>query len=84
MYGVRSFLIPFSAWVSHMLCPTVQEGHFSGELWGLATHPTNGNIFATAGDDCTVRIWSIALGVMLRKAVVDGSCRALAWSPDGR
>ena len=61
-----------------------QEGHFSGQLWGLAVHPTDGDIFATAGDDRSIRVWSISLGVMLRKAYVDGTCRALGWSPDGR
>ncbi|CAM9178110.1 unnamed protein product, partial [Ectocarpus sp. 13 AM-2016] len=62
----------------------MQEGHFSGQLWGLAAHPTDGDIFATAGDDHSIRVWSVSLGVMLRKAYVDGTCRALAWSPDGR
>lgn len=61
-----------------------QEGHFSGQLWGLAVHPSDGDIFATAGDDHSIRVWSISLGVMLRKAYVDGSCRALGWSPNGR
>ncbi|CAN0063286.1 unnamed protein product [Pylaiella littoralis] len=62
----------------------MQEGHFCGQLWGLATHPTDGDIFATAGDDHSIRVWSILLGVMLRKAYVDGTCRALGWSPNGR
>ncbi|CAB1096047.1 unnamed protein product [Ectocarpus sp. CCAP 1310/34] len=62
----------------------LQEGHFSGQLWGLAAHPTDGDIFATAGDDHSIRVWSVSLGVMLRKAYVDGTCRALGWSPDGR
>ena len=31
------------------------EGHYSGELWGLATHPLNPDLFLTAGDDCTIR-----------------------------
>ncbi|CAM9099953.1 unnamed protein product [Discosporangium mesarthrocarpum] len=62
----------------------MQEGHFSGQLWGLATHPTDPDVCATAGDDKSIRIWSISLGMMVRKAFVDGSCRALGWSPDGQ
>jgi len=32
------------------------EGHFYGELWALAVHPTN-STFATACDDKTLRVW---------------------------
>ena len=32
------------------------QGHGAGEVWGLAPHP-NSDVFATAGDDGTVRIW---------------------------
>jgi hypothetical protein len=28
----------------------LQEGHHSGELWGLTTHPTDPDVYATAGD----------------------------------
>jgi hypothetical protein len=28
----------------------LQEGHHSGELWGLSTHPTDPDVYATAGD----------------------------------
>ena len=34
------------------------QGHFGGELWGLATNPTNSTI-ATAGGDKYVRLWDI-------------------------
>lgn len=27
------------------------HSHFKGELWGLATHPTNADLIATVGDD---------------------------------
>ena len=33
-------------------------GHSSGELWGLASHPI-APYFFTAGDDRTVRMWSL-------------------------
>ena len=42
----------------------ISEGHYStqqdgasSELWGLAPHPTKPDIFATSGDDGTVRVW---------------------------
>lgn len=34
------------------------QGHGYGEIYGLAMHPTK-NIFATGGDDGTVRLWDM-------------------------
>jgi len=31
------------------------QGHYGGELWGLAVHPRK-NVAATASDDCSVRL----------------------------
>ena len=62
----------------------VSEAHCADELWGLAVHPTDEDLYATAGDDCTVRIWSRATKQMLRKAALDCMLRAVAWSPDGK
>ena len=28
-----------------------------GELWGLASHPSKSDVFATAGDDGMLRLW---------------------------
>ena len=36
---------------------TIINGHYDGELWGLSTHPVFGNLFATCGDDKTLRIY---------------------------
>lgn len=67
------------------------EGHFSapsdgasGELWGLATHPLKPDVFATSGDDGTVRVWSISQGRLLRKCQLDAPSRCISWSPSGR
>ena len=62
----------------------VSEAHCADELWGLAVHPTDEDLYATAGDDCTVRIWSRGTKQMLRKAALDCMLRAVAWSPDGK
>jgi len=61
----------------------LNEGHCADELWGLSTHPANEDLFVTAGDDKTVRIWSISKRRMLKKAVLDTMARAVDWSPDG-
>jgi len=62
----------------------ISQGHCKQELWGLAMHPTNEDLYATAGDDKTVRVWSISQ----KKAVaqspkLSAGARALAWKPDG-
>ena len=62
------------------------EGHHGdgAEVWGLAPHPTDADVFATSGDDATVRIWSVGQRRLLRKAKLDTPTRAVAWSPDGK
>jgi microtubule-associated protein-like 6 len=61
----------------------LSEGHCADELWGLSTHPLNEDLFATCGDDKTVRVWSISKRKMVKKAVLDTMARAVDWSPDG-
>ena len=34
------------------------QGHGEGEIWGLATHPSK-EVFASASDDGTIRIWDV-------------------------
>jgi WD40 repeat protein/Ca2+-binding EF-hand superfamily protein len=62
----------------------VSQGHCSDELWGLAMHPTNADLYATAGDDGTVRVWSLSTKKCLRKRQLETMSRAVAWSPDGK
>ena len=31
----------------------IGAGHFKDELWGLASHPTDADLYATCGDDAT-------------------------------
>jgi WD40 repeat protein len=38
----------------------LSTAHCSDELWGLAPHPSNPDLFLTAGDDKTVRLWSVS------------------------
>ena len=62
----------------------LHESHFAGELWGLGLHPLDPDLFATAGDDKTVRVWSLSHKRIIRKAVLDCTARCVSWSPDGR
>jgi microtubule-associated protein-like 6 len=62
----------------------VHESHYSGELWGLCANPSDPDVFATCGDDRTVRVWSIASRRLMKKAVLDCTARSISWSQDGR
>ena len=74
------------------------QGHAEGELWGLATHPTEPK-YATVSDDKSLRIWnanvrcqyspcnSITLQQPHRLLTVrrlKKPARCVAWSPDGK
>ena len=59
------------------------EGHTRDDVWVVRAHPTDPDVFATAGDDGTVRVWSLSLHRVLRKAIFDGPIRCLAWAPQG-
>ena len=57
--------------------------HFRGELWGVATHPTDADIVATVGDDATLRTWSISQNKLLSTVDIGWPGRTLAWHPSG-
>lgn len=60
------------------------EGHApSGELWGLAMHPTEA-LCATVGDDKSLRIWDLDHHRQERYMKLDTPARAVAYSPDGQ
>jgi microtubule-associated protein-like 6 len=69
---------------------TIVLGHYGdltkaaeyGELWGLATHPSK-PYFATAGEDQTLRVWSIANRTQVARADTGGMACCAAFSPDG-
>ena len=61
----------------------VQESHHSRELCALAPHPIDSDLFATGGDDSTLRIWRLSNLRMLEKRQLPTMCRAVCWSPDG-
>ena len=64
----------------------MDEAHATKQLHGLATHPLDADLFATCGDDATVRVWSIATRKCVMRTAPDllgAAARAIAWSPDG-
>ena len=61
----------------------LSEGHFSGDVWGLATHPCK-DLFVTGGDDEFVRLWGFSDRNCLAFKRIDVKCRALAYQPAGK
>ncbi len=50
---------------------TMINGHTQGGIWGLATHPFK-DVFISASDDGTIRIWDLADKVLRVKAGTEG------------
>lgn len=61
----------------------LQEGHCEDELFALAPHPTNTDLFVSGGDDKTIRVWSISKRDLVGKLLLDTAVKSVCWSPDG-
>ena len=55
--------------------------HYSGELWGCATHPVDRDLFVSVGDDSTLRLWSIGRNCPLSQIDIGWPGRSVAWHP---
>lgn len=59
------------------------QAHGNGELWGLAAHPKLGDVFASASNDKTVRVWSAASKTLGQSRSLPFEGRSVDWHPDG-
>lgn len=69
--------------LSHSTADVLLHSHYSGELWGLAPHPLDPDLYATVGDDKTLRIWSIRGNCLLKAQPLYWPARCVAWHPLG-
>ncbi|TNN32007.1 Echinoderm microtubule-associated protein-like 6 [Liparis tanakae] len=61
---------------------TMINGHTQGGIWGLATHPFK-DVFISASDDGTVRIWDLADKKLLNKVSLGHPAKCTSYSPNG-
>uniref|UniRef100_A0A8C8JSK0 Echinoderm microtubule-associated protein-like 6 n=1 Tax=Oncorhynchus tshawytscha TaxID=74940 RepID=A0A8C8JSK0_ONCTS len=61
---------------------TMINGHTQGRIWGLATHPSK-DMFISASDDGTIRIWDLADKKLLNKVSLGHPAKCTAYSPNG-
>ncbi|XP_055039416.1 echinoderm microtubule-associated protein-like 6 isoform X2 [Misgurnus anguillicaudatus] len=61
---------------------TMINGHTQGRIWGLATHPSK-DVFISASDDGTIRIWDLADKKLLNKVNLGHPAKCTAYSPNG-
>lgn len=62
---------------------TALAGRWCGDASALATDPSNGDAFATGGDDGTVRVWSVARRRLVALRQLPLPVTSLAYSSDG-
>ncbi|KAI1895518.1 hypothetical protein AGOR_G00107080 [Albula goreensis] len=63
-------------------CNILVNGHMDGPIWGLGTHPTR-DVFLSAAEDGTVRLWDIPEKKMLNKVNLGHPARTVSYSPEG-
>ncbi|XP_057217479.1 echinoderm microtubule-associated protein-like 6 isoform X1 [Triplophysa rosa] len=61
---------------------TMINGHTQGRIWGLAAHPSK-DVFISASDDGTIRIWDLADKKLLNKVSLGHPAKCAAYSPNG-
>lgn len=75
--------IPINLDLSDASAEVLLHSHHGGELWALAAHPVDEHVFASAGDEGSLRLWSVSKNCLLGSAAVGHAARALAWHPSG-
>ncbi|MGH0182479.1 UNVERIFIED_CONTAM: hypothetical protein FKN15_009768 [Acipenser sinensis] len=63
-------------------CNILVSGHMDGPIWGLGTHPSR-DVFLSAAEDGTVRLWDIPEKKMLNKVNLGHAARSVSYSPEG-
>ncbi|XP_041941967.1 echinoderm microtubule-associated protein-like 5 [Alosa sapidissima] len=63
-------------------CNILVNGHMDGPIWGLGTHPSR-ELFLSAAEDGTVRLWDIPERKMLNKVNLGHAVRTVSYSPEG-
>uniref|UniRef100_A0A3P8RL66 EMAP like 5 n=1 Tax=Amphiprion percula TaxID=161767 RepID=A0A3P8RL66_AMPPE len=63
-------------------CNILVNGHMDGPIWGLGTHPSR-DVFLSAAEDGTVRLWDIPEKKMLNKVNLGHPACTISYSPEG-
>ncbi|MEQ2178766.1 Echinoderm microtubule-associated protein-like 5 [Goodea atripinnis] len=63
-------------------CNILVNGHMDGPIWGLGTHPSR-DVFLSAAEDGTVRLWDIPEKKMLNKVNLGHPAHTISYSPEG-